>query len=325
MTKTDFDSKYSPIVMPEPFAESGSKTLPANTQNDASGFSFPLGFSGSYSSPKSKNGKYVTRAQMNAIGNLATHNDFYRRCGGLNTFDSVFADKIGGYPSGAVLDYIIGDKLFKIMSMIDNNMVAPSDQSIDGGTWIFMNQDVPTPGASLVASFSGSPVESFVVNETNVLYTGVSFLPISAFRATRDAIVYLGNINFAQQQVLPYTPYTGISAMDVISGWGIFFKDLGPSNSSIESIPSPTYDNLNGWKQMVGVGDLMGSRRLDSTNYWTATFSVPRVMTGNYYAIGIFVGCSVYSKTGTTAYQINRRVTGADGDGSNFSFDLFYR
>lgn len=154
MTKADFDTRYPPIVMPEPFAGSGSKTLPANTQDDASGFSFPLGFNDAYSSPSSNNGKFVTRAQMNAIGNLATHNDFHRRCGGLNTFDADFAAKIGGYPKGAILQYFDSTRgiIRNLVSLVDNNLSNFISGPIDNTKWGFA--DIETEKQVIPSSFN---------------------------------------------------------------------------------------------------------------------------------------------------------------------------
>jgi hypothetical protein len=186
MTKTDFDSKYSPIVMPEPFAGSGNKTLPANTQDDASGFSYPLGFNGDYSSPSSNNGKFVTRKQMNAIGNLATHNDFHHRCGGLNTFDPAFAALIGGYPKGAILQYFDPSRriIRNLVSLVDDNLSDFTSGPIDNTKWGFA--DIETEKQVIPNSFTltqykegnSSGGSYALIDGSRIIYSGSSGAPL---------------------------------------------------------------------------------------------------------------------------------------------------
>ena len=117
-------SKYKPVLMPMPFgADSDSNYDIPSVVSETDAPSFQDGFPSAFSSPKSNNGQYVTRQQMNGIGNLATRYEFFRRVGGLNTFDADFAIEIGGYPKGVVLDFMYDNKLYKVLSLVDNNKV----------------------------------------------------------------------------------------------------------------------------------------------------------------------------------------------------------
>jgi hypothetical protein len=71
---------------------------------------------------------------MNYLGNIATKNDYYKMCGGINTFDPVFAGKIGGYPKDAILDYFDGINLFKVISLVEDNKHDFRSGSF-GGSW----------------------------------------------------------------------------------------------------------------------------------------------------------------------------------------------
>lgn len=247
MTKTDFDSNYAPIIMPKPFADNGDKTLPANTQDDASGFSYPLGFNDDYSSPKSNNGKYVTRGQMNAIGNLATHNDFYRRCGGLNTFDPAFANAIGGYPKGAVLAFAENGQLYYVQSLIDNNKID-FRAGIDNVTWFLINSDKPS--VPLNAVF----FESTNIDATSSFYIGTTTGKINGY-ITTDEILNISK-NEGNKIITAYgsddTTFGHYPA-----GSGIMIKDITNGDDGL----TPTYTGSsfasaelvsNGWSSIIG-------------------------------------------------------------------------
>ena len=130
------------IAMPCPFAGADGAALGTIGLTSGDSINFPQGFPSVYGSPASEGGKYVKRAELNAIGNMATNDLFYHKCGGLNTFDKKFCDAIGGYPQGAVLDYIYGNAVRKIMSLKDNNTYNVITNGIDGESWIFCDDTV---------------------------------------------------------------------------------------------------------------------------------------------------------------------------------------
>lgn len=120
------EQKPSRLYIPQPFA-SGDATVSADRTviDTIAGdtLNFVDGFPSIYSSPKVLGGKSVTRGDINALGYLASVNEFYHRCGGLNTFDPELAMKIGGYPRGAVLEIIEDMDYHKVISLVDDNMV----------------------------------------------------------------------------------------------------------------------------------------------------------------------------------------------------------
>lgn len=151
MTRENMPSR---LYIPQPFASGDGSVIADLTPIDTiSGdkVNFVDGFPSVYSSPISQGGKLMSRGEMNAIGHLASVNEYYRRCGGINTFDPELAMKIGGYPRGAVLEIIEDLDYHKVISLVDNNMVdfngdALTEQqiaagvtlgSIDGVNWAY--------------------------------------------------------------------------------------------------------------------------------------------------------------------------------------------
>ena len=123
MTRENMPSR---LYIPQPFASGdGSVAADLTPIDTISGdkVNFVDGFPSVYGSPTSQGGKLMTRGEMNAIGHLASVNEYYRRCGGINTFDPELAMKIGGYPRGAVLEIIEDLDYHKVISLVDDNKV----------------------------------------------------------------------------------------------------------------------------------------------------------------------------------------------------------
>lgn len=137
MTQEQFNQNYGRIAMPKPFAHGGLITPIADIGDSTHPVNFEDGFPSEYSSPHSQGGKYVSRGEFNAIGNLATRNDFYKACGGLNTFNAALSSKIGGYPKGAVLQLLDKNVLKYVISLVDNNTVNFNTAGVDGVNWMF--------------------------------------------------------------------------------------------------------------------------------------------------------------------------------------------
>lgn len=137
MTQEQFNQNYGRIAMPKPFAHDGLITPIVDIGDSTHPVNFADGFPSEYSAPHSQGGKYVTRGEFNAIGNLATRNDFYKMCGGLNTFNPELASKIGGYPKGAILQLLDRNVLKYVISLVDNNSVNFNTAGVDGVNWMF--------------------------------------------------------------------------------------------------------------------------------------------------------------------------------------------
>lgn len=341
MTKTDFNTKYGRVAMPTPFA-GGSNATKATIYDAGTGgdFNFADGFASPYSAPKSNNGKFVTRGEINCLGNVATANEFNHMCGGLNIFDVEFAKKIGGYPQDAVLDILVGTQLYKIQSLQDNNLVNPYGVSsspvvggsVDGVWWRYLNQDNAIDNGDLfVGKFSRNAIYTgFTTQSTNGVIVKVEmsecFEVVSGFISPRSGLLYMEDVN------LTYKP-VGEQAVSASAEWKIIlgiclmYKDVGTDPSGLTNIAEPTYDNLNGWQQLAGAGgNTKGIYRPagtgDPTTNWSVSSSIPVVQSGHYIAIGVCFGFPSYSTAGSFRYG----GVGSGPDGTDpLSFNLYIR
>ena len=216
----------SRIAIKRPFAESGLITPIQDASGDS--VNYPQGFPSIYGVPASEGGKYVGRGEINAIGNVATNDLFYHKCGGINTFDAAFAEKVGGYPKGAVLQYLNGNYIYDVISLIDNNMFDfASSNTIDGANWAYCNKETSSSDRILVVE-SSTTVNA---NNSQGLLLGVFKAPKNGF------IVFEGNYTVNTQ--------VGVSADGTNAGFAVALYDLG---ASYTTIPTLTAQTLTNWK-----------------------------------------------------------------------------
>lgn len=174
----------SRLAMPVPFANDSDALATILDSQDSSGqaVNFRDGFPPAYSTPKSNGGKLVTRGEINALGNLASRNDYYRMCGGLNTFNQEFAKKIGGYAKGAVLQIFDGNVVKNVVSLVDDNLVdytSPVEVidgiiagSVDGINWAFCDHEIASDPILLCSAETGIVNALNTENSTTVLWAG---------------------------------------------------------------------------------------------------------------------------------------------------------
>ncbi len=309
MTQADFNSKYGRLAMPCPFGDNDSANITSIAATPlASDFNFETGFKSSYSAPKSSNGKFVTRKEINAIGNLASRNDFYSMCGGLNTFDAAIATSIGGYPKGAVLEYIVGYKLYKVISLVDANKVDFIANGIDGVNWQYLNSNIP--------EINDEPIE--IGNIANSVSSAMEAIPLSVLLAKKSGVVFISEtteLTGANSKSIKYYS-TDVSAGGTYStkefyGNALAYKILTQDQLSSITYPSPS--NMNGWKIMPSQGFISGAiadvkftnnYSSSSLNVSTAiqtitqySTSIPFISSGQYiafcYLCGIGQGTTV--------------------------------
>lgn len=335
MTKDEFNAKYGRIPMPTPFAggESGGFTPVADTSSD-SPFNFAQGFASVYETPRTGGGKFVTRKQINAIGNLATHNDFYYHCGGLNEFDISFAEKVQGYPAGAVLDYLAGNKIFKIISLQDDNMHNPYGIAgntvvaglVDGIWWKYLNQDNAEGTEIFVGRCERQPVTTQLQYETpeNEVHTAEFFESIMAFVVPKAGILYAKNIIYNHK--FTSVNFNGTWTYNLAMGDGVIYKDLGVDPVGLENIEEPTILDSKGWNLLGGFGQGISGVTSDDdiTTNWAAKASIPLVAVGHYVVIGLLFGCGGF-KRASEGYVYRTTVGGGEDCTLPISFDLWIR
>jgi hypothetical protein len=201
------------LIFPVPFAGGeGSELTPIALEQiadatDAAKVNFFDGFPSSYSAPHENGGNFVTRGQLNAIGNLASKNEYFRMCGGINTFDPVFAQKIGGYPKDAILDYFDGVNLFKVISLEENNM-ADFRSGVFGGKWAKLGTNDVLQGSVIVGSIEGI----YTWSPYDVYNIGIYIAPKS------------GIINIQQRSLSISDTVQNTSTNKMLSGCGILCR-----------------------------------------------------------------------------------------------------
>ena len=265
----------SRIAIKRPFAESGLITPIQDASGDS--VNYPQGFPSIYGVPASEGGKYVGRGEINAIGNVATNDLFYHKCGGINTFDAAFAAKVGGYPKGAVLQYLNGNYIYDVISLIDNNMFDfASSNTIDGANWAYCNKETSSSDRILVVESS----TTVSANNSQGLLLGVFKAPKNGF------IVFEGNYTVNTQ--------VGVSADGTNAGFAVALYDLG---ASYTTIPTLTAETLKNWKAIYTASTYCPKTQ-SPNSVFSATVSFTLSVTpitdiltyGNFYAIAALCG-----------------------------------
>lgn len=269
--------------MPRPFAKGSGAALTEIEAAAGNNVNYQDGFPSAYSAPHSGGGKYITRGEMNAIGNLASQNQFYFLAGGINTFDATFATSIGGYPEGAVLKYLNNGYLYDVISLIDNNTVDFTAQGVDGVNWSYLSvaekqvfDDVffeggtgATPGTALLGVVKARRTSGIVVD--------TSLNPVIG----NDKHKYSYSSNGVMYSV----------------GCGIMILEIGQTMASEIIFPSWTGHDAQvtmdwkNWKSLSGMFSVFVGYNSSSTMAVQKEAGFLGAVTdGYYYAIGLMCG-----------------------------------
>ena len=283
--------------MPRPFAKGDGAVLTAIEATAGNKVNYQDGFPSVYSAPHSGGGQYITRGEMNAIGNLASQNQFYFLAGGINTFDATFATSIGGYPEGAVLKYLNNGYLYDVISLVDNNMVDFIAQGVDGVNWQYL-------------SVAEKQVFDDVFFEGGTGVTvGAGILAIVRAKKSAGIAVSSALSPVVGSQEQTYSVNLGFT--ETFAGCGIMIKDCGSAAPS--SIPFPDAEksqqgfvmNWNGWKSLFGDFTALMRAPSGSGSYYdiqSEAGAASYLTQGNYYAIGLMCG------EGSWRYQLDGTV-----------------
>lgn len=199
-------SELTPLTIPQPFASNGDITAIVDTSTTVPNFS--TGVPEIFSSPHSKGGSYFQRSMMNAIGNMASKNAFYRQCGGFYCFDKTVSDKIGGYPKGCVLHWLKNGQYLSVQSLVDNNTYDFVTNGIDGVNWALCDTgngmwfpNYASENKQVLVSYSGSLstttmaiAENFTIPENGYLIqtaewsSGIPSIPYTYNNVTYNLI-----------------------------------------------------------------------------------------------------------------------------------------
>lgn len=300
MTKEEMPSRQ---IISMPFASGdGAALADIKLSEDLNDINFATGFPSAYSSPSENGGKFVTRGQINAIGNLASRNEFIRMLGGLNTFNKAFSDAVGGYPKGAVLDVLIGDKLFKAISLVDNNTFDVSAYGADNVTWGYLNQDN-----------AGATEEVFF--ESNNVVGGSTILG-TVLAKKSGGIIIKTNFSIDETDVVVSDPAADSSPSFTNYGASLVIRDLGTDISTVADIRTPSGLISNNvvtinWEEWKNIAGNYGYLRNDAGGYTWSELSLASGMfttliKDHYYSIAILTGAGWMAKSSyqTTRYSL---------------------
>lgn len=135
MQSTDI---IQPIPLISPIATEGLKNSIPDAATGTNNASIEEGFPGITMRAPANGGLPPFGQDFNGLFYMVSSLNCFLQNGGYITFNQAVSDKIGGYPSGAILDYIDSTGSYsKVQSLIDNNtnnfVTTPS--FIDGVNW----------------------------------------------------------------------------------------------------------------------------------------------------------------------------------------------
>lgn len=322
MTQEQFNQNYGRIAMPKPFAHGGLITPIADIGDSTHPVNFEDGFPSQYSAPHSQGGKYVTRGEFNAIGNLATRNDFYKACGGLNTFNAALSSKIGGYPKGAVLQLLDKNVLKYVISLVDNNTVNFNTAGVDGVNWMFCYESKHEEvGEGLLEH----------INLTDIPTGQGSSINVFVKKVPRAGFINIRNVKFELGTIIVDYPTTWINKYFV--GGGIICK---ATNDPTTIRPWYAYDETcPGWvnSRTLFTGDV-SERWPDGTSLTAVDFfgavwdddtqhvALPgstAVDANEYAVIDIINGLISSTRSNTTTSRLTHTFANIE----SISFDIY--
>ena len=134
-----FKNVAQPIPMAAPIANDGDKNIIPLNSTKTNLASLKDGFPEITQKSPDEGGLPPVRADFNGMFYLSTDQRIYLQNGGVITFSQAVSDEIGGYPKGAVLDFV-DDKshvYMKVRSLIDDNIYdfVKDISFIDGIHW----------------------------------------------------------------------------------------------------------------------------------------------------------------------------------------------
>lgn len=306
MTASDMPSR---IAMPCPFAKNG--TLGTIDNTSSTNMNYSDGFPTVYGAPSANSGKFVTRGEINRLGNIATNDMFYLKCGGLNTYDANFAQAIGGYPKGAVVIYLTeARELFYAISLVDNNLANLNETHNDNVNWAYLNQNdakADTNATVEVATMYFNQATA-TINYSGTSYNcGTTSSPAQIFYAK-----FSGSLSISNKTT--FTRLEKVSGNIVyLTGFStnsLMIADLGTSQPSTISYPTPT--SFGDWKALLGSSLRFVNATSPSQFQSPDTFS-GIIQAGHYYALCFVFGVDGYS-FGSSGYCYPSNFNGGTVD-----------
>lgn len=180
----------------------------------------------SSTSPATPPSRVITRQLMNRLFAQISGRQFLKQCGALDTFDQNVCDAIGGYPQGAVLQYLDGDILYDVVSMRDNNDTDYTKVGVDGINWRIYGSSV----FSYVYPDYGSTGQGNILKVWDVSDIGWSFVFQGGSEELRNSL-YVSDIYYSETHS-EWVLCVRHKGDNIIFNW-YFNEDASSSASSI--------------------------------------------------------------------------------------------
>ncbi|MBR2526605.1 hypothetical protein IKE67_09095 [bacterium] len=132
----------APLAIQTPIAINGDKNIPKQNAQGTDTSSISLGFLPITSEPLDDGGIAPERIDFNGMFYLSTDQRTYLQNGGYITYNVEVATAIGGYPQGAILNYLDSSGNFsQVQSLIDNNQYnfVTTPSYINNTYWKFVS------------------------------------------------------------------------------------------------------------------------------------------------------------------------------------------
>lgn len=254
----------SRTTIPLPFAFEGETDVGIPDIDPLSG-----GFDANYQwNDTTKPIKFITRPLVNKLFGQMSGNQFLRQCGALNTFDQRVCETIGGYPQGAVLEYLEGNILYDVVSLHDGNVIDFNKNGIDNVNWKFYGSSMFT---YIYPDYGSTGVDNIYEFEINTQSSSPYITP-----AANQLVV--GKTCFAQVFADPID-FTDTNAENVDCGI-ILYSNAG---TAISSIPDP-FDEMYTQYEVVEIGSattpifpILGGTRIAAFLTFDVTTGTPSV------------------------------------------------
>jgi hypothetical protein len=178
----------------------------------------------SSTSPATPPSRVITRQLMNRLFAQISGRQFLKQCGALDTFDQNVCDAIGGYPQGAVLQYLDGDILYDVVSMRDNNDTDYTKVGVDGINWRLYGSSV----FSYVYPDYGSTGQDNILKTWDVSDIGWSFVFQGGSEGFTDSL-YVSDIFYSEKNS-QWVLYVRNKSDNVL--WNFYINENSPSSAT---------------------------------------------------------------------------------------------
>lgn len=288
----------NPKLIVKPFAKNGQKNvIPENyeTSMESNQATWDQGFGQITMLPVAAGGLPPKGQDFNGIFNQISENIVYLSQGGRFKFSAEYAEAIGGYPKGAILQS--DDEKKEYLSLIDNNKVDFNTATDISASWKLVNTD------DLLAQIASKQPKGDYATKTELNSGLAGKQPVGEYATKTDVGLKLDKNEVVQA--------TGTSTTQVMSQKAVtngLNNKLNYSLSYSITNNNVIWNGEHAFKEQVGIGDLgMQGKRM-----WISLSGVNLNPTGeSFYSVAwptksgtLLTNADVTPVTGTSSSLI---------------------